>query len=239
MKTVLYNITFSCLALLATSISLAQTKSIEIISRSKTSIQSITDLEVVEGQIAILSKDNLIFCDISGKILKKQKCEKSFGIGYDMSKKELLYIDDKSSVNNILKTKSLVLKSKNEKSPNAIKKKYIAIADSGYVSYIDEGWSSRLAFFNSSGEEVASIFAPGLGSVSGITFQNRNFWIISDLGINKKGIIRKYSIKETEITADEVIELSEYNTKGLAIDNSDYFYTYSEQNKEIVKFKIR
>jgi hypothetical protein len=122
---------------------------------------------------------------------------------------------------------------------NIATSKFIALSDTGYISYINEGWSSRIAFFNSSGKEVMSVFAPGLGKVSGLAFTKGNIWIVSDLGNNKKGIIRKYLLSPEKITEMEVIELPILNPKGLAIGEEDCFYTYSEQSKEIVKLKIK
>lgn len=226
---------FSCCALILTFSILAQTKHIEVFNKTKTEIQNVTDLDVIDDRIAILSDEYLILYSIGGKILERQKCENTYGIGFNKIRNELWFIDNKSTVTNLNKSISLELKSKNKN----VLKKYIAITDNGYVAYIDEGWSSRLAFFNLTGEEVTSIFAPGLGNISGVTFFNKDLWVIFDLGANKKGIIRKYYLKETEMSEDEVIELPIQNTKGLGIDNNGYFYTYSEVNTEIVKFKIR
>ena len=208
------------------------------INQINTSIDNISDFAFNEKKFIISSNDKLIYLAMDGKVLKEEINKNIHGISFGNNKQLCLLYEngdikrlDKSKVVNVTNIRS-------DKNLN-ISARYLSLTDSGYISYIKEGWSSRISYFNSQGKEIMSAFSPGIGKVSGLTFVNGSIWIISDLGKNKKSILRKYKLTSDNIVEEKVNEIPVKAAKGLTIDENNIFYTFSEQSKNIVKFKIK
>lgn len=214
-------------------------KEIEIINTITVSVDAANDLEYFNENFYILSQGNIIKVSKEGKIVTKEKTKGDIkGITKNKQKTEINLLNENGEIKNIDGSILLRINLKETNVNHHNELEYISITDTGYVSFIKEGWSSRISFFNSSGNEKISILAPGLGDVSGIVCSNGNIWIVSDLGDNKNGIFRKYELLTDSIVEKEVFEIPINQPKGLTIDNESGFFTYSEGTKQIVNFKI-
>jgi hypothetical protein len=213
---------------------------IEIINTITISVGAVNDLEYFNENFYILSQGNIIRVSKEGKIVTKEIIKENIkGIATNPKNAELNILKENGEIQN-MDGSTLSRVNIKETNINHHKEiKYIAITDNGYISLTKEGWSSRISFFNGSGNEITSIFSPGLGEVSGIVYSNGNIWIVSDLGEKKDGIFRKYEMLADSIVEKEVFEILIKQPKGLTIDKEGSFFTYSEETKQIVNFKLK
>jgi hypothetical protein len=213
---------------------------IEIINTITVSVDTAYDLEYFNETFYILSQDNIIRVSREGKIISKEKTEENIkGIATNKLNVELNILNKNGEIKNLDGSNLSRINSKELNVNHHNELKLIAITDNGYISFIKEGWSSRISFFNSSGNEITSILSPGLGDVSGIVCSSGNIWIVSDLGEKKHGIFRKYELLTDSIIEKEVFEIPINQPKGLTIDKEGSFFTYSEETKQIVNFKLK
>ncbi|MFQ3579673.1 MAG: hypothetical protein SNJ71_06005 [Bacteroidales bacterium] len=213
---------------------------IEIINTIKVSVDAANDLEYFNENFYILSLGNIIRVSKEGKIVTKEKTKENIkGITTNKQKSELIILNENGDIKNMDGSTLSKINPKETNVTHHNELKFIEITDNGYISFTKEGWSSRISFFNSTGYEITSILSPGLGDVSGIGYSNGNIWIVSDLGEKKNGIFRKYELLTDSIVEKEVFEIPIKQPQGLTIDNEGSFFTYSEETKQIVNFKLK
>ncbi len=213
---------------------------IEIINTITVSVDAVNDLEYFNENFYILSQGNIIRVSKEGKIVTKEKTKENIkGITTNKQKAELNIINENGEIKNMEGSNLSKINSKETNINHHNELEFIAITDNGYISFAKEGWSSRISFFNSIGNEMTSILSPGLGDVSGLLYSNGNIWIVSDLGEKKNGIFRNYELFTDSIVEKEVFEIPIKQPKGLTIDKEGNFFTYSEETKQIVNFKLK
>ena len=197
-------------------------------------------MEYFNESFYVLSQDNIIRVSKEGKVITKEKTEGSIkGIATNKLNAELNILNENGEIKKMNGYNLSRINPKKSNINHHNELKFIAITNDGYISFTKEGWSSRISFFNSLGNEIASILAPGLGDVSGIIYSNGNIWIVSDLGEKKNGIFRQYELLTDSIVEKEVFEIPIKQPKGLTIDKEGSFFTYSEETKQIVNFKLK
>lgn len=230
-----------CTTMMLVTTVFAQNVQFEVINQinTSTSFDNISDFAYNEKKFIISSNDKLIYLDMDGEVLKEEINKNIHGISFGKYNKQLCLLYENGDIKRLDKSKVVnVTNIRSDKNLN-INARYLSLTDSGYISYIKEGWSSRISYFNSQGKEIMSVFSPGIGKVSGLTFVNGSIWIISDLGGNKKSILRKYKLTSNNIVEEKVNEIPVKAANGLTIDENNIFYTFSKQSKNIVKFKIK
>lgn len=210
---------------------------IDIVNKVAVFVDAVDDLGYFNGNFHILSRDKIITFSKDGSYQKEEKSINTRGITIDKESGEFTIVDESGEIKKLNGPKLLKIDADKQNNEVQRKLKFIAVTDSGYLTYINAGWSSRISLFDHSGKELISIFSPGIGKMSGLLFNNESIWIVSDLGKNKNGFLKRYDLRDDSIVEKEAFEIPIKQPKGLTTDAHNTFFTYSEETNEIISFK--